>query len=103
MTRVTKIALLGLMAVAFTDFATAAIAQEQEICLNRPMRSLTDNTTESEEFLQRVDAIGNRCVYSARTGERITRSQIESFLQANPDARDIVYGQGRVTTTAPGQ
>ncbi len=100
MTNMTKFALIGVfMAVPFVDFVSVAVAQERGICLNRPTRSLTDNTTESEEFLQRVDALGNRCVYSARTGERITRSEIESFLQANPDARDITYGQGRVSTT----
>jgi hypothetical protein len=115
MTNITKMALLGVMAVAFIDVTgSVAVAQSQtvapliqetgrRVCLNQPPRSLTDTTTESEDALRRIDSIGNRCVYSTRTGRHIGQSEIMDFLQTNPDARDITYGGILTTGQNPGQ
>jgi hypothetical protein len=114
MTNITKMALLGVMAVAFINVTgSVAVAQSQTVpeleqigrslCINKPPRSLTDNTTESEDALRRVDSIGNRCVYSTRTGRHIGQSEIMDFLQTNPDARDITYGGILTTGAGPGQ
>jgi hypothetical protein len=85
-----KIALAGLVALALAGLTAPALAQE--LCINAPAISLTDTTTDNEEALQRIDALGNRCVRSRATGEQITRTDVIRFLESDPDARDVDYG-----------
>jgi hypothetical protein len=92
MTSISKFGLVALTAVAFVGF-TSAPAVAQELCINSPAISLTDQTTDNEEALQRIQSLGNRCVTQRATGEQVTRADIIQFLQSNPDNRDVDYGE----------
>jgi len=84
------IALAGLVTLSVAGFTAPALAQN--VCINRPAISLTDSTTDDSEALQRIDSLGNRCVRSRATGQQVTRADITSFLETDPDARDVDYG-----------
>jgi hypothetical protein len=86
-----RLALVGLMAIGLAGFASLP-ASAQELCINAPVMSLTDQTTGNAEALQRIDSLGNRCVRSQATGERITQGDVVQFLETDPDSRDIDYG-----------
>ncbi len=91
MTITTKVAAAGLLALALVGSAIAPAAA-QRICMNpAPARSLIDTTTENQDALNRIAALGNRCVTSRVTGKDLTRDEVLQFLSTNPDQRDVDY------------
>jgi hypothetical protein len=91
MTITTKVAAVGLLALTIVG---SAIAPAMALCANpRPAMSLTDTTTENQEALRRIEALGNRCVTSRATGERLSDEQVLQFLSTNPDDRDVDYNR----------
>jgi hypothetical protein len=85
-----KLALIGLIATGLAGFASLP-ASAQELCINAPVMSLTDQTTDNAEAQQRIESLGNRCVRSQATGRRITQGDVTQFLETDPDSRDIDY------------
>ena len=100
MIKLTKLALVGLLAVTAVEFSapSTATAQSSGLCINKPAMSLTDQTTDNEEALQRVDSLGNHCYRATATGRRVTPDRVMQFLQSNPDARDQQYGGNQLVT-----